>query len=47
MVFSKVTMDWSPKHQAWYSSDKIGLSNILNYDINASDRWLHRNKKKC
>jgi hypothetical protein len=35
MVFSKVTMDWSPEHQAWYSSDKIGLSNILNYDINA------------
>jgi hypothetical protein len=35
MVFSKVMMEWSPEHQAWYSSDKVGLSNILKYDINA------------
>lgn len=35
MVFSKVTMKWSPQHHAWYSDDKVGLSNILKYDINA------------
>jgi hypothetical protein len=35
MVFSKVLMKWSPEHKAWYSTDKIGLSNVLRYDINA------------
>jgi hypothetical protein len=35
MVFSKAIMKWSPKHRAWYSTDKVGLSNILKYDINA------------
>ena len=36
LVFSKVNMVWSPKHKAWYSKDKVGLSNILRSDINAS-----------
>jgi len=36
LVFSKVMMAWSPEHKAWYSTDKVGLSNILKYDINAS-----------
>ena len=35
MVFSKAMMKWSPEHRAWYSDDKVGLSNILKYDINA------------
>lgn len=35
LVFSKVTMNWSPEKNAWYSTDKVGLSNILKYDINA------------
>jgi hypothetical protein len=35
MVFSKVLMEWSPEHQSWYSTDQVGLSNILKYDINA------------
>ena len=35
MVFSKVNMDWSPVHNAWYSIGKIGMSNVLKADINA------------
>lgn len=35
MVFSKVNMEWSPIHNAWYSKNKVGLSNILKFDINA------------
>ncbi len=35
MVFSKVNMKWSTDHKAWYSTDKVGLSNILKFDINA------------
>ncbi len=35
LVFSKVNMEWSPTHHAWYSKDKVGLSNILRMDINA------------
>lgn len=35
LVFSKVNMEWSPTHNAWYSKDKVGLSNILRMDINA------------
>ena len=36
LVFSKVNMEWSTKHNAWYSKNKLGLSNILRSDINAS-----------
>ncbi len=36
LVFSKVDMEWSPDHHAWYSVNKVGLSNILRSDINAS-----------
>ena len=35
MVFSKVNMEWSPVHNAWYSKNKVGLSNILKADLNA------------
>jgi len=35
MVFSKVNMKWSTEQKAWYSTDKVGLSNILKFDINA------------
>ena len=36
LVFSKVEMEWSPTYKAWYSKDKLGLSNILRADLNAS-----------
>ena len=36
LVFSKVLMKWSPEHKAWYSSGKLGLSNVLRADLNAS-----------
>jgi hypothetical protein len=29
-------LEWSPEQKAWYSTDKIGLSNITNADINAA-----------
>ncbi len=35
LVFSKVNLEWSPTHKAWYSTDKVGLSNILRGDLNA------------
>lgn len=35
LVFSNVDLEWSPTHKAWYSKDKVGLSNILKTDINA------------
>ena len=35
MVFSKVNMEWSPQHKAWYSIDRVGLSNIMKADLNA------------
>lgn len=35
LVFSKVNMEWSPEHNAWYSKEKVGLSNILKADLNA------------
>ena len=35
LVFSKVNMVWSQVYKAWYSNDKVGLSNILKLDINA------------
>jgi len=36
LVFSKVMLEWSPEQKSWYSTDKIGLSNILKADINAA-----------
>ncbi len=36
LVFSNVDMEWSSSHHAWYSKNKVGLSNILKADINAS-----------
>ena len=35
IVFSKVNMEWSKTHNAWYSTNKVGLSNILRGDLNA------------
>lgn len=36
LMFSKLILNWSPERDAWYSTDKLGLSNILKYDINGS-----------
>ncbi len=36
LVFSKVLMNWSPEHKAWYSTGKLGFSNVLRADLNAS-----------
>lgn len=35
LVFSKVNLEWSKTHKAWYSKNKVGLSNILRGDLNA------------
>ena len=35
LVFSKLKLKWSPEYNSWYSTDKLGLSNILRYDINS------------
>jgi hypothetical protein len=35
LVFSDVDLEWSPEHKAWYSTSPLGLSNILDVDINA------------
>ncbi|MFY0626345.1 MAG: hypothetical protein JXR07_08630 [Reichenbachiella sp.] len=35
MVLSNIDMLWSEKSKAWYSNSKIGLSNIVDRDINA------------
>ena len=35
LVFSKVNLEWSPAYKAWYSTDKVGISNILRTDLNA------------
>jgi len=36
LMFSKVDFTWSPERDAWYSTGKLGLSNILKYDINGA-----------
>lgn len=36
LMFSKVDLTWSPEHDAWYSTGKLGFSNILKYDINGA-----------
>jgi hypothetical protein len=35
LVFSKLPMSWSAEYNSWYSTGKLGLSNILRYDINS------------
>jgi hypothetical protein len=35
VVFSKVNLEWSPVYNAWYSTGKVGISNILRTDLNA------------
>ncbi|MGK7394559.1 MAG: hypothetical protein ACNS62_08295 [Candidatus Cyclobacteriaceae bacterium M3_2C_046] len=35
LVLSEVNLTWSPENKAWYSTGKLGLSNILKQDINA------------
>ncbi len=35
LVLSKVDLNWSDEQNAWYSTGKIGVSNILKQDINA------------
>jgi hypothetical protein len=35
LLFSKVLLEWSPVHKAWYSKDRLGLSSIVRNDINA------------
>ena len=36
IVLSNVDLKWNEEHKAWYNSSKLGLSNILRTDINAS-----------
>lgn len=36
LVFADVDMKWSQDHKAFYSTGKLGLSNILHYDINGA-----------
>jgi hypothetical protein len=35
MVLSNVDLKWSEEHKAYYSTGKIGLSNVINKDINS------------
>lgn len=35
IFISDVTLNWSPKYRAWYSTGKIGVSHIQNTNINA------------
>jgi hypothetical protein len=36
LVFSNVNLKWSPKHKAFYSEGKLGMSNIGRNDINGA-----------
>jgi len=36
LVFSNVSLKWSPKHKAFYSEGKLGMSNIARNDINGA-----------
>jgi hypothetical protein len=36
LVFSNVSLKWSPKHKAFYSEGKLGMSNIGRNDINGA-----------
>jgi hypothetical protein len=35
IVIPNVNLTWDPKYKAWYSTDKIALSNIMRDDVNA------------
>ena len=45
LVFSNVNLKWSPKHKAFYSEGKLGLSNIGRNDINGSFEGFMEIKK--
>jgi hypothetical protein len=36
MAFADVDMKWSPEHKAWYNTSSLGLSNVLEQDVNGS-----------
>src|SRR5690606_15217230 len=35
LMFSKVNLSWSSEKNAWYSTGKLGVSNIIRHDVNA------------
>lgn len=35
LVISDVTLQWSDEHKAWYNTNPLGISNMLEQDINA------------
>ena len=45
LVFSNVSLRWSPKHKAFYSEGKLGMSNISRNDINGSFEGFMEIKK--
>lgn len=47
LVLSNVNLKWSPQHKAFYSEGKIGVSNIMKYDINGGfDGFLEIKKNE-
>ncbi|MEM8566697.1 MAG: hypothetical protein AAGF85_09560 [Bacteroidota bacterium] len=48
MVFADINMEWSADYQAFYSKDKLGLSNIRSTDINgAFDGFLEAKRNEA
>jgi hypothetical protein len=45
LVFSNVSLKWSPEHKAFYSEGKIGMSNIGRNDINGAFEGFMEVKK--
>jgi len=45
LVFSNVNMKWSPKHKAFYSEGKLGMSNIGRNDVNGAFEGFMEVKK--
>ncbi|WP_276369164.1 hypothetical protein [Chryseolinea sp. H1M3-3] len=45
LVFSNVNLKWSPKHKAFYSEGKLGMSNIGRNDINGAFEGFMEVKK--
>jgi hypothetical protein len=45
LVFSNVNLKWSPKHKAFYSEGKLGMSNIGRTDINGAFEGFMEVKK--
>lgn len=45
LVFSNVNLKWSPKHKAFYSEGKLGMSNIGRNDINGAFEGFMEIKK--